>query len=186
VLIFPVVAFYFVIYALSSKDDRAASLSQLLSLLPGLIGVYLRKAALRFVITECHWQSHVGFGVILSHADTEIEDGAYIGPQSNIGKCRVGKNTLIGSGVHIMSGKGQHNIDDLSVPIREQGGKFEKVSIGEDCWVGNGALIMANVGKQSIVAAGSVVINEVPDFAIVGGNPAKIIRMRNTENPAQT
>ena len=180
VLVLPIVALFWVVHFASSKDNLVTSLSQLFSLVPGLVGVYMRKAALRFFLNHCHWQSHIGFGVILSHADTDIEDGVYIGPQSNIGSCRIGKNTLLGSAVHIMSGSGQHHFDNLNILIRDQGGKFEKVSIGEDCWVGNGALIMANVGKGCVIAAGSVVNKDVPDYAVVAGNPAKVIRMRNS------
>jgi len=78
--------------------------------------------------------------------------------------------------VHIMSGKGQHNFSDPEKPIKDQGGVFTKVIIGENCWLGNGALIMANVGKGSIVAAGSVVVDDVPAGVVVGGNPAKVLR----------
>ena len=77
-----------------------------------------------------------------------------------------------------MSGKGQHNFNDLDTPIRKQGGTFKKVTIGEDTWIGNGALIMANVGKKCIIAAGSVVVDDVEDYSIIGGNPAKLIRKR--------
>ena len=52
--------------------------------------------------------------------------------------------------------------------------------IGNDVWIGQGARIMpgAQIGNGVIVAAGSVVTGDVPDYAIVGGNPAKVIRMR--------
>ena len=161
-----------------SKDQLVAGHSQLLSLIPGMPGNYLRKAALNFIISRCDRNSQVSFGVLLSQQDTEIESGVYIGPQCNIGKCRIEQNCLLGSGVHIMSGKNQHDFSDLETPIREQGGRFEKVVIGEDTWIGNGALIMANVGKKCIVAAGSVVTKDVEDYSIVAGNPAKVIKKR--------
>jgi virginiamycin A acetyltransferase len=85
---------------------------------------------------------------------------------------------ISGCVVYILSGKEQHNFDDIDRPLNEQGGKFTKIVIGEDSWLGNGAIIMANVGKKCIVAAGSVVVNDLPDYAIVAGNPAKIIKMR--------
>ncbi|NTS75952.1 acyltransferase [Catenovulum sp. SM1970] len=167
---------------------RAASLlgitlfpgmSQFISIIPGKFGSFYRVAFYRFTLENCDRDSFIGFSTIFSQKNTEIDLGAYIGPQCNIGMSKIGKNTLIGSGVHILSGKGQHNFDDLSKPIKEQGGSFEKVTVGEDCWVGNGALIMANVGDGAIVAAGSVVVSDVPEFAIVAGNPAKVIRYRN-------
>ena len=45
----------------------------------------------------------------------------------------------------------------VSRPIQEQGGIFETVKIGENCWIGNRAIIMANLGKQCVVGAGTVV-----------------------------
>jgi acetyltransferase-like isoleucine patch superfamily enzyme len=85
---------------------------------------------------------------------------------------------LLGSGVHILSGKQQHNFSDLQTPIRDQGGTFTPITIGEDTWIGNGAIVMANVGKKCVIAAGAVVTKDIPDFSIVGGNPATIIKMR--------
>jgi acetyltransferase-like isoleucine patch superfamily enzyme len=92
---------------------------------------------------------------------------------------------MFGSNVDIISGKNQHHFDRLDIPMREQGGELEKIVIGEDCWLGNSSVVMANVGRKSIVAAGSVVVKDIPPFSIVGGNPAKILRSRLSEaNPA--
>jgi acetyltransferase-like isoleucine patch superfamily enzyme len=52
------------------------------------------------------------------------------------------------------------------------------VTIGEDTWVGNCAIIMANIGKKCIIGAGSVVTKDIEDYSIVVGNPAKVIRKR--------
>lgn len=161
-----------------NEDELTASTSQLLSLFPGKSGSYLRKAALNRIITLCSRDCLVSFGVLLSQQDTEIHEGVYIGPQCNIGRCRIERNCLLGSGVHIMSGKKQHNFEDLDKPIREQGGIFDKVVIGEDTWIGNGALIMANVGRKCVVAAGAVVTQDVEDYSVVAGNPARIIKKR--------
>lgn len=85
----------------------------------------------------------------------------------------------------MLSGKNQHAINELSVPIREQGGKITKVSIGSDCWIGNGAVVMADIGSQTVVAAGSVVVNPVGDRVIVAGNPAVVIKKREPPESAQ-
>jgi virginiamycin A acetyltransferase len=151
---------------------------QFLSLMPGKLGSYLRVAFNRFAMTYCDTDCVIGFATLFSQSETEIHKGVYIGPQCNIGMCSIGKNTLIASGVHIMSGSQQHNTDDLEKPIQQQGGTYTKINIGEDCWVGNGALIMANIGDKCIVGAGSVVTKDISDYSIVAGNPAKIIRNR--------
>lgn len=173
---FPITLSFFVLSLLLNKDSLISAYSQFLSLLPGKLGCYLRSGFYRFTLTYCSPDALVSFGTLLSQSDTEIQSGVYIGPQCNIGKCVIGKNTLLGSGVHIMSGKGQHNFDDPTKPIKDQGGTFTKVSIGENCWLGNGALVMANVGKGSVVSAGAIVVEDVPEGVIVGGNPAKLLR----------
>jgi len=130
-------------------------------------------------MTHCDKDCAILFGTIFSQADTEIGKGVYIGPNCNIGRCKIEDYCTLGSGVHIMSGRQQHNFDDLDTPIQDQGGIFEKVLIGEDTWIGNCALIMANVGKKCIIGAGAVVTKDVEDFSIAAGNPAKVIRKRN-------
>ncbi|MFC3094610.1 acyltransferase [Alteromonas sediminis] len=178
ILIFPITLLFFGISLFFAKDEVLSSFSQGLSLIPGKVGCFLRAGFYRFTLTHCHPNARISFLVLLSQHDTELHEGCYVGPQCNIGRCSIGKNTLLGSGVHIMSGKKQHNFSDSSKPIKEQGGVFEKVSIGENCWLGNGSLIMANIGDNSIVAAGSVVIEDVPPMSIVAGNPAKVVKTR--------
>ncbi|TPV62125.1 acyltransferase [Aestuariibacter sp. GS-14] len=168
--------------ALMGKDQATTSWSQLLSLLPGLLGVYYRAAFYRLIFRETSQNTVIGFGTLFSQHRTHISSGVYIGPQCNIGMCRIQPNCLLGSGVHIMSGKGQHNFSDPDTPLKDQGGQFTQVVVGEDTWIGNGALVMANIGKKCVVAAGSVVISEVPDYAIVGGNPAKVLGSRKASD----
>ena len=173
----PLIVLYFVLNIFTSNNCIAA-FSQFLSLFPGKSGNFLRGALYRLTLPRYSQDTFIGFGTLLSQKDTVVDSGVYIGPQCNIGACIIEKDCLLGSGVHVLSGKQQHNFEDLDKPIREQGGHFSPITLGEDTWVGNGAIIMANVGKKCIVAAGAVVTKDVPDFAIVAGNPAAIIKMR--------
>ncbi len=171
----------FIFYRISPsklKPSLFMSLSQLFSLIPGLTGSYFRASFYALIMEKCSTSVRISFGTLFSQAGTEIDDDVYIGPQCNIGLCTIKKGSLIASGVHILSGKNQHNIDDLNTPIQQQGGSYEKITIDEDVWIGSNAVVMADVGKKAIVAAGAVVTKNVPDYAIVGGNPAKIIKMR--------
>jgi acetyltransferase-like isoleucine patch superfamily enzyme len=181
ILTFPIYASFLLLSLLGNRDQLVAGYSQFLSLFPGQFGNYIRKASLRFIVMHCDKDSLISFGVLFSHQDTEVHAGVYIGPQCNIGKCRIDKNCLLGSGVHIMSGKKQHAFSDLETPIRNQGGSFTKINIGEDTWIGNGAMIMASIGKKCVIGAGSVVTDDIEDYAIVAGNPAKIIKKRLRE-----
>ncbi|RTL49790.1 MAG: chloramphenicol acetyltransferase [Bradyrhizobiaceae bacterium] len=62
-----------------------------------------------------------------------------------------------------------------------------RVTIGHDVWIGHGAIILPgrNIGTGAVVAAGAVVTKDVPDYMIVGGNPAKQIRRRFPESIAR-
>ncbi|MDB3935105.1 acyltransferase [Granulosicoccus sp.] len=152
--------------------------SQCLSLAPFRLGVYLRAAYYSTCCTNVHSEVAIGFLSLLSHKDTDMDQHVYIGAQCNIGSCNIGRDCLLGSGVHVLSGKEQHKFSDADIPIKEQGGSFKKITIGENCWIGNNATIMSNIGSGSIVAAGSVVVSDVPPGSVVGGNPARTLKHR--------
>lgn len=178
-LVLPLFLAYRMVKAVSRENRTFWSFSQFLSLFPGLSGSYLRKNFYRLSLARCHRDCAILFGTIFSQSDTEVGKGVYIGPNCNIGRCKIEDHCTLGSNVHIMSGSRQHAFDAPLTPVQEQGGTFEKVVIGEDTWIGNCALIMANVGKKCIIGAGSVVTRDVEDFSIVAGNPAKFIRKRS-------
>lgn len=73
-----------------------------------------------------------------------------------------------------------HNYSDHSLPIRLQGVKGKGIIIGENCWIGAKATILdgTRIGNNCIVAAGTVVRGEFPDNCIIGGIPAKILKMK--------
>lgn len=178
-LALPLYGLYLLLSFLGNPDGTLQTFSQTLSLIPGKLGIYLRAAFYRLACPDTSDDILVGFLTVLSHRDTTIREGVYIGPQCNIGKCTIGKNTLLGSGVHILSGSQQHNFSDPETPIQNQGGKYTKVKIGEDCWIGNSAVVMAGVSDKSIVAAGSVLTKPIEESGeIWGGNPATKISSR--------
>tara|TARA_R110000823_G_scaffold24467_6_gene72739 strand:- start:8248 stop:8871 length:624 start_codon:yes stop_codon:yes gene_type:complete len=179
-LALPLYLLFLLFAQLGNTDSVFMSFSQGLSLLPGKFGTYFRAAFYHFACPATSDEISVGFLTILSHRNTSIAKGVYIGPQCNIGMCSIGENTLIGSGVHILSGSRQHEFTDIKKPIQEQGGTFEKVRIGADCWLGNTALVMASLEDHSILAAGSVLIKSSAKGDILVGNPAKCINNRLT------
>lgn len=153
--------------------------SQAFSLVPGHCGVYLRRAFYRLVLRSVGDGAWISFGTIFSHAGAQIGRTVYVGAYCVLGDVTLEDNVLLGSQVSIINGSKQHGIERLDVPVREQPGDWPRVTIGEDTWIGDRAVVMADVGRHCIVGAGAVVIKPVPDYAIVVGNPARIVRFRN-------
>lgn len=93
----------------------------------------------------------------------------------------IGDNVIFGPRVSVFSEN--HNYASLEIPIKDQGETRAKTSIGNDVWVGANSCILAGVtiGNGVIVAAGAIVNKDVPDFAIVAGVPAVVIKYRNKE-----
>lgn len=162
----------------SGSDDAFHGFSQFFSLVPGLPGDYLRKGFYYWILAHCSLQVKISFGTLIAHPQTEIHEGVYIGPYCLIGTATIGAHATIGSGVHLLSGKQQHHFDRLDVPIQEQGGRFARITIGSDSWLGNGCIVMADVGSKAIVGAGSVVTAPIDPMSIAVGNPAKVVRKR--------
>ena len=164
------------------RDHLFMSIGQCLALYPGKFGSYLRVAFYHQALPEFSKNTYVGFGSYFSHPEVEAGEGVYIGAYCIIGKALISRYVTIGSHVNILSGKKQHGFKEIGRPIQEQGGVFETVRIGENCWIGNGAIIMANLGTQCVVGAGAVVNSDAGDYEVLVGNPAMVIR-KLTEMP---
>jgi virginiamycin A acetyltransferase len=152
--------------------------SQAFALLPGLTGIYLRRAFYRLVLPRCDPGSCLCFGTVISHPTAEIGRGVYVGLYGCLGDVALEDDVLLGSHVSVINGGSQHGIDRLDVPIREQPGAWPRVTIGRDSWIGDRSVVLADVGRHCVVGAGSVVTRPIPDYAIAVGSPARVIRFR--------
>jgi acetyltransferase-like isoleucine patch superfamily enzyme len=159
--------------------------SQAFSLIPGLTGIYLRRAFYRLVLPRCGPGACLCFGTIFSHPTAEVGRNVYVGPGGSLGDVTLEDDVLLGSRVSIINGGGQHGIERLDIPIREQPGVWPRITIGGDTWVGDGAVVLADVGKHCVIGAGSVVTKPIPDYAIAVGVPARVIRYRNADGAAR-
>jgi len=169
----------FALRRLALGPDRALQGStQMLALVPGLLGQYLRRAFLSRTLAECHKTAAICFGTIFSQTGARIGEGVYIGAGCHLGHVRIERDVLIASGVHITSGPRTHGTDDPALPMREQEGERTMVRIGAGAWIGSAAVIMADVGANAIIGAGAVVTRPVPDAVVAGGVPARVIRRR--------
>lgn len=154
----------------------------------GLLGEYCRRALLRCLLDELGPDVVIGFGTVFSKPTARLGASVYLGHYCTLGDVRIGHDTLLADHVCIPSGGKQHRIDRLDIPIRDQGGEFTTVNVGADCWIGTGAIVLADVGDHAVVAAGAVVTKPVEPYAIVAGCPAKPIgdRRKQAEPQPQT
>jgi acetyltransferase-like isoleucine patch superfamily enzyme len=178
VAVLPVLVCFRVNARLAGRDKAIETATQFLAILPGTCGQYLRRAFLRQALASYHPTALVEFGTIFSQAGGVLGENVYVGPYCVLGLVNLERDVLLASGVQIPSGGKTHYFDDPTRPIREQGGERTVVTVGEGAWVGTGAVIMADVGKGTVVAAGAVVTKPLPDNVIAGGVPAKVIRPR--------
>ena len=177
-LVLPALISFTVRRLLLGPDRALMGSTQALSLIPGLIGQYLRNAFLRRALAHCAPSAAIEFGTTFSKIETRIDDHVYIGPMCHIGLAHLEHDVLIGASVHIPSGQQTHGIDDLDVPIREQPGVSEMITVGAGSWIGSGAIVMADVGPNAVVGAGSVVTKPLAGAVIAVGAPAKVVRSR--------
>lgn len=174
----PVYLFMRALAALFGEAKAFQGVSQLMALVPGGVGVHCRAGYYRLAMASCSGNCRIEFLTTFVSGSTVLGEHVYIGSGCNIGHAEIGNDCLLGSGVHVMSGRGQHRFDDPDTPIRLQGGQRTVVRIGRDCWLGNASLVMADVGEGCVVAAGSVVVDAVEPYSIVAGNPARVIGSR--------
>jgi acetyltransferase-like isoleucine patch superfamily enzyme len=150
--------------------------SHLFAFLPGLPGLYLRRAFYQLTLESCSPTAAIGFGALFCHRQTRVAEDVYVGPYAVMGSVHLGKGCMIGTRVSLLSGSLQHE-------WLEEGGwapsdpvRFSKIEIGEHVWIGEAAIVMADVGAGSMVAAGTVVSAPIPPGIIVAGNPARFVR----------
>lgn len=170
---------YFMYYALAIRLPMPG--------MPGAyIGHWLRLFCAKKLFQEC------GRGVRIS-ANVRFGAGRKIkiGDNSNLGYgCRIiGGDVILGNEVmmapNVLIITENHETSDLSKPMMLQGqAQPRPVKIGNDVWIGARAIILPGVeiNSHSIIGAGSVVTHNVPEYAVVGGNPARVIKYRKEKN----
>ena len=173
ILVFPLIGAVWIEKRIFNCTEVFVLSGQLLALIPGIIGSFFRAAYYAGTLDRCSWEVRLGFGSYFSHRAARVEANVSIGSYCVLGTVAIGERTMLASRVSIPSGKHQHLNEDggISSQIR-----LERVSVGRGCWVGEGAIILADIGDHCIVSAGAVVTNEMPGRCIVGGNPARVLR----------
>jgi acetyltransferase-like isoleucine patch superfamily enzyme len=156
----------------------------LLSLVPGKFGRYLRNSYYWITLENCPLNCCFLFGMSFTHSGVSVGQRVYVGSHSLIGLARLGDDTLVGDHVHVLSGKQQHHFSDETVRIQDQPQSFTMISIGKNCWLGTNCVVMDSVGDNCVIGASSVVTHAIPDNSIAVGNPARVLRTRPRARPA--
>jgi len=179
VLVAPALLSFAVRSRLIGRDRSLEGSTQALALIPGLVGQYLRRAFLSRVLRSCHHTVTIEFGTIFSKAEACLDENVYVGPRCHLGLVHLEHDVLLAAGVHVPSGGDTHGHADADRPIREQTGVKRLVRIGAGSWIGSAAVVMADVGRDTIVGAGAVVTRPLPERVVAGGVPARVIRQRD-------
>ena len=163
-------------YRVFSSERMFDFSAKCISLLPGRVGQLVRASFYMQTLSHCHYDLAVGFCSFFSHPNAEVGRGVGIGSFSIIGTARISDDVMVASRVSVLSGKYQHGGGSRGRCIKANTLELQRVHIGEGSWLGEGCLVMADVGRHCIVSAGSVVTKAVPDDATAIGNPARSLR----------
>jgi acetyltransferase-like isoleucine patch superfamily enzyme len=133
----------------------------------------VRAAFYWTALERCSWETHVGFGSHFTHRAAAMGAHVSMGSYCVLGHVDLGPNVIMASRVSIPSGKRQHFDEQGNFSVAPI---FERVTIGPQTWIGEGAIILADVGRRCIVSAGAVVTKAIGEGALIGGNPARVIK----------
>jgi virginiamycin A acetyltransferase len=150
--------------------------AQLFALFPGIIGSYLRVAYYKLTLEHVGSDCHIAVGSFFAHSQSSIGNRVGIGSYCVLGQVSLGDGTLVASNCQVLSGSHQHLRDERGY-LTDLDRRFVCVTIGKECWIGAGAVVMASLGNMVTVSPVSVVSTKVQDGAVVVGNPARPIRV---------
>ncbi len=164
-------------YKAFEKETVFQFSGQLLSLIPGKVGQYIRTSFYYYTIQSCMYDLRVGFGSFFAHPTASVGRRVVISAYSIIGTADIEDDVLISARVSILSGKYQHDIGQSA-----QGNlSLTRVCIRANTWIGENAIVMANIGSNCVVSAGSVVTRDMPDHRTAIGNPARFLDLKKGE-----
>ncbi len=144
-------------------------------------GQWVRVRLARKIFKKCGKNVRIHAGVRFgTGVEVELGDNSAIARDSWIANdTRIGDNVMMAPELVVLSGT--HGFADITRPMIEQGaGERRPVTVGNDVWIGTRVIILpgVTVGDHAILGAGCVVTKDVPEYAIMGGSPARVLRSR--------
>lgn len=139
---------------------------------------YLRYICGKLMLESCGHNVNIEKGASFSTRCT-IGNNSGIGINAKLGIVHIGKNVLMGPECVCLTRN--HKFSSIDKPIIEQGFMEEKpIYISDDVWIGHRVIILPGIkiGKGAIIGAGSIVTHDVLPYEIVGGNPARVLKVR--------
>lgn len=141
-------------------------------------GTDISIGALTMIRPSSYYGGEVGEGMTVGDRSS-FASGCFLGCS---GRIIIGNDVMFGPGVRVFSEN--HVFESTTETIKAQGVERGSVVIGDDCWIGSGTTITANVtiGTGVVVGAGSIVTTDIPDFSIAAGSPARVLRSRHSSD----
>lgn len=113
-----------------------------------------------------------------NYRESEVGEGVMIGAYCSIGLVTFGDHSGCAEKTSILSRSPQHNFQDPNRLVLADSNPPSRVTVGYDSHIGAGCIVLANVGQKSIIGPGSVVTNDIDDYCIALGNPARVVKRR--------
>lgn len=150
-------------------------------------------------VRNCSFGAYVEVGARAQLLEVSMDNYSYVVNDTDIAYASIGKFCSIAS--HVRINPGDHPIERASQShftyrasayfedASDEAELFAQrrsklVTIGHDVWIGHGAIILSGrtIGVGAVIGAGAIVTKDVPDYSIVVGNPARVLRMRFSES----
>lgn len=143
----------------------------------------LRALCGKLILAQCGKNVNIEKGAQFG-TDVVLGNNSGIGCYAQISNhVRIGNDVMMGPYCFIYTSNHQTNSTDI--PMWKQGFSAPRpVVIDDDVWIGSRVTILpgVHIGKGCVLGAGAVITKDVPPYAVVGGNPAKILKYRNVNS----
>lgn len=144
----------------------------------GKFGTFVRRSCAQKMLSRCGEKVNIEKGAEFSVKST-IGNYSGLGINASFGEVHIGDNVLMGR--DCIGITRNHRFMKKDTIIKKQGYLAEEpIYIGNDVWIGHRVIILpgVHIGDGCVIGAGSVVTKDTPDYSVVAGNPAKVIKYR--------